>query len=230
MSWLSPWERTRKRLCRQAPDGPLRQHLAVPWPDRSLDVLDVPMVAIDLETTGLDPRRDEIVSAGWVQVERGRIVLGSASQRSIRPQGAVSPSSVVIHGISDDQAASGRPLKVVLDELLLVLAGAVLVAHHARMDAAFLKAACLRCYGAGWAGPGIDTLSLLERTLRRRQQPMAQGALRLGAARGYYGLPAYPEHDALWDAISAAELWLAIAADARGGQTLPLTRVLDVLP
>jgi len=230
MSWLSPYQRARKNLCQKAPEGPLREHLVVPWPDRSLDVHEVPLLAVDLETTGLDPRRDEIVSAGWVQVKGGRIVLSSARQRVIQPERALSASSVVIHGISDDQAAKGLPLEVVLQELLSMLAGAVLVAHHAPMDAAFIHAACRRCYGASWAGPSIDTLGLLERVFRRSAQPVLQGGLQLGAARGYYGLPAYPEHEALWDAVSAAELWLAVAADYGGGQPLPLTRVARVLP
>lgn len=230
MSWLSPYDGTRKRLCRRAPEGPLRRHLAVPWPDRALDVHEVPMVAVDLETTGLAPRRDEIVSAGWVRIERGRIVLGSACRRSVAPEGELPPSAVVIHGISDDQAASGSPLEVVVRELLEALSGAVLVAHHGRLDAAFLSAACQRCYGASWAGPSIDTLTLLERRLRRGDHPIADGALRLGTARRRFGLPAYPEHDALLDAVAAAELWLAIAADIRGDAPLALKRVSTVMP
>jgi DNA polymerase-3 subunit epsilon len=191
----------------------------------------VPLVAVDLETTGLDPSHDEIVSAGWVRVDGGRLVLGSAQRRVIQPRGDLSPSSIVIHGISDDQAAGGQPLEAVLRELLSVLAGSVLVAHNAAMDAAFLNAACRRCFGGAWAGPSIDTLRLLERTFRRSEHPIVDGGLRLGAARQHYGLPAYPEHDALWDAISAAELWLALASDfGTREQRLPLTRVSRVLP
>jgi DNA polymerase-3 subunit epsilon len=188
------------------------------------------MLALDLETTGLNPRRDEIVGAGWVKVAGGRILLSSAQSRTIQPKRAMSPSSVVVHGISDDRAATGRHLDALLQELLPLLSGAVLVAHHAPMDAAFLSEACRRCYGASWAGPSIDTLELTERMFRRSQHPVVDGSLRLGAARRRYGLPDYPEHDALWDAISAAELWLAIAGDIRGNEALPLARVVRVLP
>jgi DNA polymerase-3 subunit epsilon len=208
----------------------LRRHLAVPWPARTLDVREVPLVAVDFETTGLDPRRDQIVGAGWVQLRRERVVLGSACRRVVQPDGDLAPTSVVIHGISDDQAASGEPLQTVLEELLTVLAGAVLVAHHAAMDTAFLSAACERRFGGPWAGPSIDTLELMERRFRRSDRPVVHGALRLAAARRCYGLPSYPEHDALWDAVSAAELWLALAADLAGHGSLPLARVLRVLP
>lgn len=223
-------ERKRKLLLQRAEGDALRAHLAVPWPNRLLDVSDVPLLALDLETTGLDPMRDEIVSAAWVRVRDGRILLHSARQRTVRPEGNVAPASVVIHGISDDAAAAGIPLVTLLDELLPALSGAVLVAHNAPIEAAFLRAACQRCYGSEWAGPCIDTLALLHDTLQRRQQPIAQDALRLPAARQRFGLPTYPEHDALCDAIAAAELWLALAADLRGSGKLSLGRVRRVLP
>jgi DNA polymerase-3 subunit epsilon len=195
-----------------------------------MDVDEVPLVAVDFETTGLDPRKHEIVSAGWVRLEGGRILLESAARWDLRPETPMSPASVAIHGISDDRAAQGAPLSLGLEQLLSVLAGSVLVAHNARLEAAFLDAACQRCYSAHWAGPCIDTLAVLERTLRQRQQPVPEGTLRLAAARRRYGLPVYPEHDALSDAIAAAELWLAISRDLRGDGTLPLERVRQILP
>jgi DNA polymerase-3 subunit epsilon len=220
----------RERLLERAPEGPLRNHLAVPWPERSRNVHDVRLVALDFETTGLDPQRDEIVSAGWVELKHGRIALDTARHRTTRTDGPISAASATVHGISDDRAAQGVALETVLEEVLSVLAGAVLVAHHASLDAAFLEAACVRCYGRSWAGPAIDTLAVLEGLMRRRQKPIREGALRLAAARRSYGLPHYPEHDALWDAIAAAELWLAIAEDLRGTDTLPLARVQRILP
>lgn len=230
MSWLRPFESKRARLYRHAPDGPLREHLKKPWPARSLDVNRVSMVALDLETSGLDPLRDEIVSIGWLELVEGRIQLASARRQTIVPEGPLPASSVAIHGISDDQAAGGQALREALPELLRVLSGAVLVAHHAPLEAAFLKAACIRCYGAAWAGPAIDTLGQSLNLRRRRQQPIPQGGLRLSAARSHYSLPDYPEHDALVDALGAAELWLAIAADLRGRGSLPLSRVSRILP
>jgi DNA polymerase-3 subunit epsilon len=219
-----------RRLFDRAPEGPLKDSLAVPWPSRSANVDDVPLLALDFETTGLDANRDEILSVGWVLLKAGRIALGSARQEVVRPDGPIATASAIVHGISDDQAAAGAPLRTVLAALLSDLAGRVLVAHHAGMETAFLDAACRRCYGASWAGPTIDTLGLLEGMMQRRQQAIPHDGLRLKAARRRFGLPHYPEHDALWDAVAAAELWLAIAADLRGNDLLPLARVQQILP
>lgn len=79
--------------------------------------------------------------------------------------------------------------------------------------------------------PCVDTLSLLERDARRRQRPITAGSLTLDRARADRGLPRYPHHNALWDAISAAELWLALNAEYRRGDVdLRLGGVARIFP
>lgn len=230
MSGFDLRELRRRRLQRRAPEGPLRELLAVPWAKGSQDAREVPMLALDLETSGLDPTRHEIVSAGWVAIDLGRLRLESAERRIIRPRRELTADSVVIHGISDDAAAAGEPLEQVLTELWGRLRGRVLVAHHAELDAAFLGAACRQLFRAELALPCIDTLAVLASLSRRRQQPLPVGALSLQAARQRHGLPEYPAHDALWDAIAVGELWLAMLAELSGGKRLALGRVLKILP
>lgn len=229
MKWLT--ELRRRRLLRRAPAGPLKELLGQPWPQSNADVNSVRLLAIDFETTGLDPARDVLVSAAWVPIETGRIQLAEAYHRVVRPESErLTADSIRIHQIGHDRADAGVTLESMLQELFVAMRGSVLVAHHAGMDLAFLSAACRRVYGSTLSWPSIDTLRLLELQSKRRQQPIPASGLRLSAARARFGLPNYPNHDALWDAIGVAELWLALSADWAGGNSLSLGRVVSVLP
>jgi len=135
-------ERRRRRLLARAPEGPVRQFLSRPPPPPETACVEVPFLALDLETTGLDPGRDEILSAGWVAIEGTRIALCTARRRLVRPRRPVTAASAVIHGIGDDRAAGGGEPAEVLAELLAAMAGRVLVAHNAPVEQGFVEAAC----------------------------------------------------------------------------------------
>ena len=216
LEWRRRW-----RLRRLA-DCPLRDYLARPFPRPGRDYRDVEYVAVDLETTGLDARRDQILSIGWVLVAGNRILLDTARHRLLRVAGAIPADSAVIHRITDDEAAGGLGLAEALPQLLRDLSGRVLIAHHARVELGFLGAACKRLWGGGLLVRTVDTQAVARRLLERRQIPFKGSDLRLHALCERYNLPRHGAHNALSDALSAAELFLAQAAhrDTGGGMRL----------
>lgn len=189
--------------------------LNTPWDE-------VPFLAIDLETTGLDPRQDAIVSLGWVPVDAGAVRLAGADHRLVRPPREITEASATIHGITADAVRHAPPLADVLPDLLDALAGRVPIVHHAVLEQSFLNAACRAAYGAPLVVPYIDTLALERRTLERRGQTPKGGELRLNACRDRYGLPRYKAHNALMDALASAELLLAQVAYMGGRQKVRL--------
>jgi len=202
-------ERRRRRRLQDVADGPLHRYLSRPFPKKSLDYRCVDYLALDLETTGLDPKRGQILSAGWVLIRGHRIDLGSARHRLVRCDGEIPADSAVIHQITDDEAAAGQRLGRVMRELLDVLAGRVLIAHHAEIEIGFLDAACRELYGSGLLACTIDTEVLARRTFERRNIPFRPSELRLHALCARYNLPRYRAHNAFYDALAAAELFLA---------------------
>lgn len=214
-------------LRRRAPsEGPMRTYLDTPLPGVGHDYREADFLALDLETSGLNPARDEIISIGYVPLRRGRVRLREARHRLVRIRGGVAQSAA-LHGLTDDRLAEGRALGAVLAEVLEALAGRVLLVHHAPLDVGFLHAACGHHYGVGLSARVVDTLALAARRARRRQDDLPEGALRLHALRRRYGLPRYPAHDALTDALATAELFLALSADMARGQPLPLRGLLS---
>jgi DNA polymerase-3 subunit epsilon len=201
-------------------DSPLRHFYQTPFPAAGRDLATLQLLALDLETTGLDARRDTILSAGWITLEGGRVLLGSGEHHLIRTQGEISAASAVIHAITDDMAAEGEALCSVVTQLLAALNGKVLLAHNATLERRFLDRACRHCFGGPFFVPTIDTLQLALRRLRQRDQPPRGGELRLGALREQYHLPRYKAHNALTDALATAELFLAqLAHRDDGGRT-----------
>lgn len=223
MLHLAPDLRRRWAL-RKAPAGPMRDYLETPFPSPSTDIREVALLAIDLETTGLDPKRDDILSVGYVAMQGSRIALGSARHRLVRTARAIPEASAIIHQITDDQAAQGGLLDDVLAELLQALAGKVMIAHHASVEKGFLGDACQRVYDVGLAVPVIDTQALAKRTFERRHIAFKSSDLRLHALSERFNLPRYGAHNALSDALAAAELFLAQASHLGGSDEKMLLR------
>lgn len=219
-------DHARRRALDQAPPGPLRDLLAQPWPDKHNRCRDTELVALDLEATGLNPQQDQMVSVGLVQISDMSIHLDSALHQLIRTEGPMPEGSAVIHQVTDDQAASGLPLREVLPIILQRLTGHVLVAHHAWVEQSFLSLACERLYGAPLVLPTICTQALAQRLMGNRNQFAQHSNLRLFNLRHYYGLPRYKAHNALSDALATAELFLALAADIQPNGDCRLGQVL----
>lgn len=224
MFWLSEWRR-RWQLRRAAP-GPLRDYLARPLASPRLDYREADFLAIDLETTGLDIKRDLILSVGYVVLHGDRVDLSTARHQVVRIDRAIPEASAVIHQITDDQAARGQDLESVLAELFETLAGKVMIAHHARIERGFLARACRELWGGGLPLRVVDTQVLARRSFERRQTPFRGSDLRLHALGDRYNLPRYGAHNALSDALAAAELFLAQAAHQGGGRGISLRDLL----
>ena len=223
---LLPWDLRRRRLASSVPAGPLRRFYEVPFAPPRADWRSLEYLAVDLETTGTDPRADEIVSAGWVVLRGPSIDLSTATRRLLRTSNAMPERSAVIHAITDDEAGAGESPCVVIEDLLDELQGRVLIAHYAATERGFIDAACRRCFGAGLLVPTVDTLALARRSCVRQGREPIRGELRLAALRERYNLPAYASHDALVDAIAAAELFLAQMEELAGAGPVPLKAFL----
>jgi DNA polymerase-3 subunit epsilon len=173
--------------------------------------------SLDLETGGLDPRKDAILAVGMVPIREGTIRLGRAYCTLVRPDsaGGIDPDSVKAHQLVWGEVREAPPIREVLPEIDERLREGVLLLHHRALDLGFLQRAYREC-GLRWPRPAVvDTVDLLvrasEQRLRREPHlPRELPALNLTRVRRQYGLPEYQAHDALTDAIATAELFLVL--------------------
>lgn len=213
------WQQRFAELACDATDPLLRAYYQAGQVSAKTPLHQVPLLALDLETTGLNPAEHGIVSIGLVPLSAGRIQLSAAKQWFVRPRYALTASSVRVHQITDSVVAAAPDFAEILPEFLQAIAGKVLVVHCADIERQFLAAACRTRLGQGIIFPVIDTMVLEARlhrakplSLWQRWRGIQPVSIRLAASRARYGLPPYRPHHAVTDALASAELLQAQVA------------------
>jgi len=212
--WLNPlasYEKKRLTLFEKVDNPDLSDYLLNTSFVEDLTMADADIVALDFETTGLDPLKDKILSIGLVNISDSQIDLGSSYHQHIRNKSLGAKETIVIHQITEQQQISGLPLKEALPIILEKLAGKILLAHYAKFDMTLLKRAVKQCYGVDLPILAMDTMILGQQHFDKIQRPYQPKDLRLNALREFHGLPEHLGHNALNDAVATAELYLAQA-------------------
>jgi len=207
------WSKRFKQLEKIAKDSRLKDFYAQGVVAASTPLKDVPFVALDFETTGLNAQEDAILTIGLVPFTLGRVYCNGSAHWVVNPNRDLNEESVVIHGITDSDVKNAPQLEAILQPVLQALAGKIVVVHYKNIERQFFNQALLNCIGEGIEFPVVDTLDI-EYAIQRekckgvmnwfkRKKP---GSVRLGQSRERYGLPAYQPHHALTDALATAEL------------------------
>lgn len=191
-------------------------------------------VVVDTELTGLDQKRDEIVSVGAVRMEGGRILVGETFHRMARPEGAMTGKSVVIHGITPSDVEAMPPVAEVLDAFVEWLGDDIVVGHCVSIDVAFLSRDLARFLKRPFPNRAIDTFSLhgwlSGRHVSHPLLAIPAKDLRLSEMAKACGIEAMVAHDALQDAFVTAQILqrlLPLLATAGIVTTEELLRVGD---
>ena len=171
-----------------APRRPVRSPSAAAYraarlPARRTPWREAAFCVVDVEATGLDPRRDAIIAWSAVPVDGGRVVLAGAREGLVRPPGEVPAESIRIHGLRELDLAGAPAPEQAADALLEAMSGRVLVAHAAWVERAFLGR-LLRARGARLRGPVVDTSVLGPAVALRARRPGAGHAVARRAGDG----------------------------------------------
>lgn len=218
-AWWLHW-----RYAKSAAQTPLACFYTDPPINQNQCVADAELLALDFETSGLNPQSDRLLSMGWVLISRGRIRMASAGHCIIRSDHHSVGQSATVHGLLDADLEQGISLPEALNSLLAMLRGRMLVVHYSPIEAGFLQKACQMIHGVPLPLQIIDTLAI--EAQRRAHIHDSQGALRLHACRERYGLPRYRAHNAAIDALACAELLLAQVAHIGGAHSVALKELL----
>ncbi|GAA1591512.1 DEDD exonuclease domain-containing protein [Actinomadura kijaniata] len=168
--------------------------------DLGTPLADVTFVVVDLETTGASPKDAAITEIGAVKV-RGGVELGDLATL-VDPGGPIPPFITALTGITQQMVTAAPRIGQVLPAFLEFAHGCVLVAHNARFDVGFLKAACAE-HGYEWPDfPVVDTVDLARRTLTRDEVPNCK----LETLARHFRTPVQPNHRALADARATVDV------------------------
>lgn len=169
------------------------------------------LVVLDLETSGLNMRRDLVLSIGAVVIRDGAIDLGEQFEVTLlRPVQPVS-ESVLIHGIAPSALAAGcAPAEALLD-FMEFLGPSPLLAFHAGFDQRMLARALKQTLGYRLQHRFLDVAEIAP-MLFPDSKPRNGG---LDDWTGHFGLQVHQRHHASADALVTAELALILFSHAR---------------
>jgi DNA polymerase-3 subunit epsilon len=184
------------------------------WSDDA-SIREVRFVVLDSETTGLDPRRDRLITIGAVAVVADEIVLADSFEAMLKV--AYNNSAVTVHGITREEAREGYDEPEALEHFLPYLGDGVIVGHHIGHDVATLNAACERHFGFHLRNRSLDTMDL---ALHLQRDGAFAGAapfegFSLDALCTFFGVAPHDRHTAGGDAFMTALVFLRLLHAAR---------------
>ncbi len=200
--------------------------------DQDIPLDECEFTVLDTELTGMDHRRDEIVSIGAVRIRGMAIQPGANWYAVVRPS-CLPKTCTLIHRITPSEVEDAPELSDVLPEFADYLGQSLIVGHHVGMDAAFLNRACKRILGGPMANPCLDTMRLAqvyeeERWVSYYDRYNLRVSYNLTDLAVQYGLPSFPAHNALSDAMQTAYLFLFLVRKLRSGYVHTLKDLYDM--
>lgn len=179
------------------------------WQDDT-PVEQVRFVVLDTETTGLDTRRDRLITIGAVAVQSGAIVLADSFEVMLKV--AYNNAAVTVHGITRHEAWEGMDEPDALVQFLQYLKDGVIVGHHITHDIETLNCAYERHFGFTLANRYLDTMDLtlhLHRAGAFSDKPEIQG-FSLDALCEFFEVAPHDRHTAGGDAFITALIFLKL--------------------
>ncbi|MDH4318151.1 MAG: 3'-5' exonuclease [Desulfobulbaceae bacterium] len=199
---------------RQTPLHPifLEHRLAFKSFNQDLPIGEYEFVVLDTELTGLDPRRDEILSIGAVQVRDLRIVAGNFFYTYLQPVGQPVNEQTLIHRITPDRLKDAPSREQALLSFVKFCSTSLLAGHCLGIDMDFLNRDMLRHYHAEMIHPCLDTMKLA-RILTEKESTSYYDRYNhvgydLAGLSKRFKLPTFQPHDALQDAMQTAYLFI----------------------
>ena len=128
--------------------------------DQGRPLHDYTFVVCDTELTGLNKRKDEIISIGAVRIVNLQIELSQTFHSYVRPVNIDPNQATLIHRITPEQLKVAPPMEEVLPEFIEFCGNGLLVGHFVGIDMHFLNKAARRTLGGMLSNPSIDTMRL----------------------------------------------------------------------
>jgi DNA polymerase-3 subunit epsilon len=212
---------------------------SLPWPRRPHPVLvknkklcadldqgrplhEYTFVVCDTELTGLNKRRDEIISIGAVRIVNLQIELSQTFCRYIRPDNLDPNQATLVHRITPEELKAAPTMVEVLPEFIEFCGDALLVGHFVSIDMHFLGKATRKYLGGMLSNPSIDTMRLARGYEEAKCTDFygncdQSRSYNLDALSEQFNLPKFKPHDALEDALQTAYLFLFLVKKFRHG-------------
>lgn len=167
------------------------------------------VVVFDTETTGLNPKKDEILSIGAVKIKGNKILTSQKFEMFLRPTKDIKEESIKIHQIRNIDLQNGCKPQEAIEAFLHFIGSCPLVGYYIEFDVAMINQYTKRLLGIKLPNPQIE-ISGIYHDKKIKFIPDATIDLRFDVIMKDLGLETFGKHDALNDAIMTAMIYLKL--------------------
>jgi len=193
----------RRRLDRARLRDPAYGFLFEPGPEDEA-------VAFDCETTGLDPRRDDVVAIAALRIRGNRLLTSERFQAVVRPKAAMAREAIRVHGLREADVIEGRRIEDVVPEFLRFIGGRALVGYYLEFDVRMIDKTLRPLLGIGLPNPCVEVSALYYERKYGDAPPGATVDLSFAAMLRDLDIPALDQHDAFNDALMTAMTYVKL--------------------
>ncbi|MEK6593496.1 MAG: 3'-5' exonuclease [Pseudomonadota bacterium] len=209
MNWLARLLRRRPVLS-IANGRALEEYGTLPEPDLRQPLQALRCVIVDVETSGLNPFRDSLISIGAVALVGGLLRFAESFEIVLRQETPSADHNILVHGIDGTTQTAGKDAADGLAAFLRFAGKSPLIGFHADFDRVMIGRAARTALGIEPANSWLDVAMLAPALFANR----APGAATLDDWLQVFGIVNYSRHNAVADACATAQLFQIVAAQA----------------
>ncbi|QKJ22062.1 3'-5' exonuclease [Poseidonibacter lekithochrous] len=181
--------------------------------DKYLYLFDEPKeheyICLDCETTGLSPRKDEILSIGAVLIKENKILMRKTLNIFVKPSKNVTAESIKIHHIRPIDLENAVEPEVAIKELLEFIGNRPIVGYYINFDIAMISKYTKKFIGIKLPNESIEVSSMYYKT-RKKTSEYEFIDLKFDTILKELDIPELGKHDALNDAIMTSMMFLKL--------------------
>ncbi|RJG47865.1 3'-5' exonuclease [Motilimonas pumila] len=167
------------------------------------------IVSLDFETTGLNPKIDDIISIGAVIVKGQRVLTSKQLNLAIKPKQVIPQDAIKIHRIRNQDAANGITLEQALPELLQFIGNRPILGYFVKFDLALLNRCCQQRYDFQLPNDAIELCNIYYKKVNA-YYPDAWVDHKFETLATTLDIPVLGRHSAVGDAITTALMYLKL--------------------
>ncbi|MER2268832.1 3'-5' exonuclease, partial [Methylobacterium oxalidis] len=182
------------------------------------------VVALDCETTGLNPRQDEIITIAAIRIQGKRILTSQCFEAVARTKRRSRPEAIKVHRLLDADVQNGRPMREILPDLLHFIGSRPIVGYYTDFDVRMINRYLGNFLKIRLPNRRIDVSSLYYKCKYGDAPDHVMIDLSFAAILQDLKIPQLAQHDAFNDALMTAMAYVQLHDMLRRGVRIARNR------
>lgn len=166
-------------------------------------------VCLDCETTGLSPRKDEILSIGAVRIKNNKVIMRETFNIFVKPSKNISSESIKIHQIRPVDLENAVSPKEAIYKILNFIGPSPIVGYYIKFDIAMISKYTKKYLGITLPNESIEVSSMFFKS-KKKTSEYEFIDLKFDTIMKELNIPTLGKHDALNDAIMTSMMFLKL--------------------